>query len=129
MRGKNGTPATGAGTSGVPLPQRVAPVPSVTIVGPGRAGRSLAIALTDAGWPAPTLLGRGDDLRSAARGADLLVLATPDRAIAAVATTVEPDPGTTVVHLAGSLCLDVLAPHVRRASIHPLVALPTPAIG
>jgi predicted short-subunit dehydrogenase-like oxidoreductase (DUF2520 family) len=83
----------------------------------------------DVGWPAPTLLGRDDDVRSAAHGADLLILATPDRAIAGVAAAVEPDPETTVVHMAGSRCLDVLAPHVRRASIHPLVALPTPAIG
>ncbi len=68
-------------------------------------------------------------MRAAARGTDLLIVATPDGAIADVAAAVEPDPATTVVHLAGSLCLDVLAPHVRRASIHPLVALPTPAIG
>ena len=32
-------------------------------------------------------------------------------------------------HLSGSLGLDVLAGHARRGSLHPLVPLPTPAIG
>jgi predicted short-subunit dehydrogenase-like oxidoreductase (DUF2520 family) len=36
---------------------------------------------------------------------------------------------TVVAHVAGSLGLDVLVPHVRRASVHPLVALPSPDIG
>ncbi len=36
---------------------------------------------------------------------------------------------TVVVHLSGSLGLDVLAGHPRRGSLHPLVPLPNPAIG
>ena len=34
-----------------------------------------------------------------------------------------------VVHLSGSLGLDVLAPHPRRAALHPLVPLPDPEVG
>jgi predicted short-subunit dehydrogenase-like oxidoreductase (DUF2520 family) len=104
-------------------------LPLVRIVGPGRAGTSLALALTAAGWPAPELTGRGADLAPAAHGVDLLVLATPDGVLAEVAGAVDPDPSTVVVHLAGSLGLDVLAPHPRRASVHPLVALPDPQLG
>jgi predicted short-subunit dehydrogenase-like oxidoreductase (DUF2520 family) len=75
------------------------------------------------------MLGRDDDLRGAARGVDLLVIATPDAAIGTVARTVEPDESTVVAHLAGSLGLDVLAPHGRTAALHPLVALPNPDRG
>jgi predicted short-subunit dehydrogenase-like oxidoreductase (DUF2520 family) len=72
-------------------------------------------------------LRRGDDLRRAAAGADLLVVATPDAAVAEVAAAVEPSASTVVAHLAGSLGLDVLAPHARRAAIHPLRSIPTAA--
>ncbi len=99
------------------------------IVGPGRAGTSLAWALTGAGWVVAPLLGRDDDLSGAAADVDLLVLATPDDTLRSVARSVDRVPATVVAHLAGSLGLDVLAPHPRRASIHPLVALPTPEIG
>jgi predicted short-subunit dehydrogenase-like oxidoreductase (DUF2520 family) len=34
-----------------------------------------------------------------------------------------------VIHLSGSLGLDVLEPHARRGSLHPLTPLPTPAVG
>jgi len=109
------------------------------IIGGGRAGRSLALAMAQAGWRVDRVLGRGDDLAGAARGADLLVIATPDAAIAEVARAVDPvagaddgdrgGDGAVVAHLAGSLGLEVLAPHARRAAIHPLVALPTPELG
>jgi predicted short-subunit dehydrogenase-like oxidoreductase (DUF2520 family) len=49
--------------------------------------------------------------------------------VGAVARQVEPVPGTVVAHLAGSLGLDVLAPHPRRGSVHPLVALPDAEVG
>jgi predicted short-subunit dehydrogenase-like oxidoreductase (DUF2520 family) len=100
------------------------------IIGGGRAGRALALALTQAGWRVDRVLGRDDDLSGAAVGADLLVIATPDVAVAEVAAAVRPDPdGAVVAHLAGSLGLDVLAPHRRTAAIHPLVALPTAELG
>ena len=65
----------------------------------------------------------------AARGVDVLVIATPDGAIAPVAAHVAPVPGTVVLHLSGALGLDVLSPHPRRASLHPLVPLPSPEVG
>lgn len=102
---------------------------TVRIIGPGRAGTSLALALTNAGWDVAPMLKRGDPVAGAARGIDLLVLATPDAAIRDVAREVEPVPDTVVVHLSGSLGLDVLAPHERRAGLHPLVALPNPDVG
>jgi predicted short-subunit dehydrogenase-like oxidoreductase (DUF2520 family) len=102
---------------------------SIRIIGPGRAGTSLAAALSVRGWSFAGFLGRGDDLSGAARDVDLLVLAVPDDAIAEVAAAVEPVPATTVVHLSGSLGLHALAPHPRRAGLHPLVPLPNAAVG
>ncbi len=104
-------------------------LPTLRVVGPGRAGRSLQLALERAGWRALAPIGRDEDVAGAAAGADVVVIATPDAAIAEVAATVRPSPGVAVVHLAGSLGLDVLAPHERRASVHPLVALPEPVVG
>lgn len=104
-------------------------MPTIRIVGPGRAGRSLARALGGAGWRVLPLLGRGDDPASAAAGCDALVLAVPDEAISAVASSVAPSGRTVVMHLAGSLGPDVLVPHARRAVCHPLVALPDPDTG
>ncbi|MCU1460009.1 MAG: hypothetical protein JWO37_84 [Acidimicrobiales bacterium] len=101
-------------------------MPAVRLIGPGRAGRSLARALAAAGgWRVAGLLGRADDPVDAAAGVDLLVLAVPDAAIAEVAAAVRPSPGVVAAHLAGSLTLDVLGHHDRRASVHPLVAIPT----
>jgi predicted short-subunit dehydrogenase-like oxidoreductase (DUF2520 family) len=102
---------------------------TVRIIGPGRAGTSLALALTNAGWDVAPMLGRDDDLTVAAKGIDVLVVATPDGAIRDVAQSVEPVPTTVVAHLSGSLGLSVLAPHERRAAVHPLVALPNPDVG
>ena len=98
---------------------------AVRVIGPGRAGLSLARGLEKSGWRVAGTLGRGDDVREAAAGVDLLVIATPDGAIASVAAAVAPTDACVVAHLAGALGLDVLAPHVRRASVHPLRSLPT----
>ncbi|HVX23065.1 MAG TPA: DUF2520 domain-containing protein [Acidimicrobiales bacterium] len=104
-------------------------MPTVRFVGPGRAGRSLSAALAAAGWRVVGFVGRHDDVSTAADGVDVLVLATPDDAVAAVAAAVRPRPDTVVLHLSGSLGLDVLAPHRRRAALHPLVPLPNPHDG
>lgn len=80
-------------------------------------------ALTKAGWSPYEPLRRGDDLHAAAHGVDVLIIATPDAAIAEVAASVAPVEGCVVVHLSGSLGLDVLAPHTRRATVHPMLAL------
>ena len=96
----------------------------VRVIGPGRAGSSLATALSRAGWDVHPTLGRGDDLRGAAGGTDLLVIATPDHAIAEIARAVHPVERTVVAHLSGSAGLHPLVAHKRRAVLHPLVALP-----
>lgn len=84
--------------------------------------------LVAAGWSDAGSLGRDADVSGAAGGVDLLVVATPDAAVADVAARVAPVDGTVVAHLAGSLGLDVLAAagHRRVAAIHPLRAIPTP---
>jgi predicted short-subunit dehydrogenase-like oxidoreductase (DUF2520 family) len=103
--------------------------PTVRIIGPGRAGGALALALAEVGWTVLDPLGRSDDLRGAASGVDLVVIATPDASVADTAAAIEPVAATAVVHLAGSLGLDGLADHVRRAAVHPLVAMPDAEIG
>ena len=99
-------------------------VPSVRIIGAGRAGTALSIALDEVGWEVDPIPERDADLSEAARDVDLLVLATPDAVIDEVAGAIAPRADTVVAHLAGSLGLSVLAPHPRRAAIHPLVSLP-----
>ena len=105
------------------------PQPRLRIIGPGRAGLSFARALAAAGWTVTGVLGRHDDLTAAAEEVDLLLVATPDGSIAGVAAAVAPVAGTVVAHLAGSLGTGVLAPHPRRAAIHPLLPLPDPVTG
>jgi predicted short-subunit dehydrogenase-like oxidoreductase (DUF2520 family) len=99
-------------------------VTRVRIIGPGRAGSSLATALSRAGWEVLPALGRHDDLSAAAAGTDLLLIATPDQAISEVAHAVKPVERTVVAHVSGSAGLPPLAGHRRRAVLHPLVALP-----
>jgi predicted short-subunit dehydrogenase-like oxidoreductase (DUF2520 family) len=65
----------------------------------------------------------------AAAGVDLLVIATPDPAIAEVAAAVTAVPTTVLAHLAGALGLDVLAGHERTGALHPLVSLPDAETG
>jgi predicted short-subunit dehydrogenase-like oxidoreductase (DUF2520 family) len=101
----------------------------VRIIGPGRAGTSLHRALSRAHWPVEPLLGRGDDLSDAASGVDLLLIATPDAAVAAVAGAITPADDVVVAHLSGVLGLAPLASHRRIAVLHPLVALPDPERG
>jgi predicted short-subunit dehydrogenase-like oxidoreductase (DUF2520 family) len=81
------------------------------------------------GYEAEGALGRGASVVDAACGVDLLVIATPDDEVRRVADKVTPVPTTVVIHLSGSLGLDVLEGHRRRGSLHPLMPLPTAAIG
>ncbi|HET9089012.1 MAG TPA: DUF2520 domain-containing protein [Acidimicrobiales bacterium] len=97
----------------------------VTIVGSGRAGQSFTIALGAAGHDVTLLhhdeLGRVDG--------EVVLLAVPDDALAEVARALAPDASRVVVHVAGSRTLEVLAPHSRVASLHPLAALSSPERG
>lgn len=100
----------------------------VRVIGPGRAGSALAAALRSAGWRVDGPLGRDHDAALATTGARVVMLAVPDPAVADVAASLAPGEAV-VAHVAGSLRLDVLAPHERVASVHPLVSLPDGAIG
>ena len=62
-------------------------------------------------------------MRDAAGDVELVVIATPDRSIAEVAVSIVPVGHVAVMHLSGAYGLDVLAPHVRRAALHPLMTL------
>ncbi len=102
---------------------------SVRIVGPGRAGTSFALALAEVGWEVDQMLGSDDDPSDAAVGVDLVLVCTPDASVSSVAGRIEPSMHAVVAHVAGSLGLDALAGHERRASVHPLVALPGGEVG
>jgi predicted short-subunit dehydrogenase-like oxidoreductase (DUF2520 family) len=104
-------------------------VTTFRLIGPGRAGLSLAAALEAVGHRCQGLVGRGEPLGDAAGGVDVLLIATPDDTVAEVAAQVAPVPTTAVLHLSGSLGTATLSPHLRRGSLHPLVPLPSPAVG
>ncbi len=94
------------------------------VIGRGRAGGSIARALVSVGWEERPALGRGDDVAAAGHDVDLVVIATPDAAIEPVATAVDRQPDTVVVHLSGSKGLAVLGDHHRVGALHPLMTLP-----
>lgn len=98
------------------------------VVGPGRAGGALAQALTDAGWRVDGPLGREHDPATTTSDVRIVLLAVPDGAVADVAASLHPG-DAVVAHVAGSLGLDVLAPHARVGSVHPLVSLPDAELG
>jgi predicted short-subunit dehydrogenase-like oxidoreductase (DUF2520 family) len=81
---------------------------SVTVIGAGRAGSTIAARLRE----------RGVALRD---DGELRLLCVPDRAIAEVAAAVEPGPW--VAHVSGGTPLAALDPHARRFSVHPLQTL------
>jgi predicted short-subunit dehydrogenase-like oxidoreductase (DUF2520 family) len=120
------------------------------LVGPGRAGTTIATVLVSRGWRAVAVSGRRADapstLRVAAslgaracdvvdvgRGAELVIVATPDNAIAATAAALAPGlrADALVVHLSGACSvaeLDKLAvarADVRLGSLHPLQTIPS----
>ena len=102
---------------------------AVRVIGAGRAGRSFAKAIDDlVDWDVIDMRGRGVAIDDAAADVDLVLIATPDTAVADVAAAIRPG-RAVVAHVAGSLGLDVLAPHDRRAALHPLMSLPDAEIG
>lgn len=109
------------------------------VVGRGRAGRSFQAALATVGWDVEIVAARqfvehtnGDAVRTAHAesfgSADLIVLAVPDEAIAAVSAAIPATSGL-VIHVSGATGLDVLGRHDRAGSIHPLMSLPDAEIG
>lgn len=99
------------------------------VIGPGRAGLSVALALEAVGYHSEGVVRRGGPVRDAARGVDVLLIATPDDTVTEVSAQIAPVGSTVVLHLSGSLGLEALASHPRRGSLHPLVPLPSPAVG
>ena len=95
---------------------------NISIVGAGRAGSSFASALELGGRDVELV--HHDDLSSIGDSA-LVILCVPDDAIANVAASIVPREERVIAHVAGSRNLDVLAPHPRVGSLHPLMALPS----
>jgi predicted short-subunit dehydrogenase-like oxidoreductase (DUF2520 family) len=125
-----------------------------SVVGPGRAGGSIALALVERGFPCVAVAGRAPDaehvvglaarlgasrrrVEDAGAGASVVLVATPDAAISEVAAVLAPglEPGSLVLHLSGACTLselDKLAlarPDVRLGSLHPLQSLPSIDLG
>ena len=96
---------------------------SFRVVGAGRAGGAFARALQSVGWRLDQTFGRDDDIRDAAQGVDAVIIATPDRAIGDVARAIRRSASTVLIHLSGASGTHVLAPHPRRAAVHPLMTL------
>jgi predicted short-subunit dehydrogenase-like oxidoreductase (DUF2520 family) len=118
--------------------------PAIAIVGPGRAGSTLARALAASGYYVAAIAGRDPEHAralayevtarpvstpaAAAALAELLVLAVPDDAIAGVAAQLATAEmgweGKQVVHLSGAQDREVLAPLKARGAstgvFHPL---------
>jgi predicted short-subunit dehydrogenase-like oxidoreductase (DUF2520 family) len=124
------------------------------LVGPGRAGTTLAVALVARGWSPLAVAGRHADAPStlegarrlgapavevadAGRGVELVLVATPDAAIADTAAALAPglEPGALVVHLSGACSLRELdklrteRPDVELGSLHPLQSMPSVELG
>jgi len=126
------------------------PSGTLALVGPGRAGTTVAVALAARGWTPVAVAGRAHDAPStraaadrlgaravdtadAGRDADLVIVATPDAAIAdaALALAAGLRPGALVIHLSGACPLEELGklqterPDVATGALHPLQSLPT----
>jgi predicted short-subunit dehydrogenase-like oxidoreductase (DUF2520 family) len=97
----------------------------ITIVGAGRAGASLYDALSAVGHDVQ--LRHHDELRDV--DSELVLLCVPDDAIETVSNELSVDEDTVVAHVAGSRGLAELSRHSRRASMHPLAALPNRWVG
>src|SRR5262249_36332575 len=130
--------------------------PEVSIIGAGRLGTALAIALAGEGYSIGSLVARRrDSARRAAalldastrvlalkelvdRPAELLLIATPDDQIPLVAAALarlnwETDGTPTALHTSGALSAEQLAPLARKGwstgSVHPLVSVSEPNVG
>lgn len=104
---------------------------SFSLVGPGRVGQSLAAWAAARGARCLGIAGRREVPGLVTAGQDLLLLAVPDAAFAAVAAELARRPQAAVaLHTAGSLDAEVLAPlragGTAIGSLHPLKAFPHP---
>ena len=88
----------------------------IDVIGRGRMGEAIALALEDAGLPVRGPLARGAD----GDGAAIVILCVPDREIANAAKLIIDGP--VVGHVSASAPLDLLAPH-ERFGLHPLLSV------
>jgi predicted short-subunit dehydrogenase-like oxidoreductase (DUF2520 family) len=127
---------------------------ALALIGPGRAGTTLAAALVARGWRVVAVAGRATDAPStraaaarfdapavdvaeAGRAADLVIVATPDALIAETAGALAPGVrgGALVLHLSGACTLGELdklrlaRPDVAVGSLHPLQSFPSAEVG
>jgi predicted short-subunit dehydrogenase-like oxidoreductase (DUF2520 family) len=117
--------------------------PVIGIIGAGAVGTALGVALSRAGWPVAAAAsrdpGRREQFRHLVPGArtfaepnalldevELIIVAVPDDAIAAVAGSVRMYSGQAMVHTSGALGPEVLAGAMAAGTqvgaFHPLVA-------
>ncbi len=125
-------------------------LPSITVVGPGRVGTTLSVALARAGWPRVILAGRSAPALSDALGpapsglttcaldglqmsGDTWILAVTDDAIAEVCRDLADSGligrGAVMLHLSGahsSAVLEPCRPCAALGSVHPLQTFPEP---
>lgn len=139
------------------MPKTNKPKPDVSIIGTGRLGTALAIALSSEGYSINALIARrrGNARRAAALldgptrvmavkdladspSPVLLLIATPDDQIATVAEMLSEldwldGKTSTVLHTSGALSSDVLTPLRDKGwstgSLHPLVSVSEPKAG
>lgn len=144
----------------MPIKDRPNSAPSVSIIGPGRLGQAMAISLARSGYAIKALVARrrakaekaaislglpgkriqalSFDRLAEMEPTDLILIATPDDAIAIVvqqlATVKGGAPAKRVVlHTSGALSSEVLSPLAKigfhTGSLHPLVSVSDPVSG
>ena len=89
----------------------------------------MGAALTTSGGYSVSYVSHRDALETAATDSDVLLIATPDHAIAEIAAAVQPNEDCVVAHLAGSIGLEPVRHHPRHGALHPLVSLPSAELG
>jgi predicted short-subunit dehydrogenase-like oxidoreductase (DUF2520 family) len=135
------------------------PNPTISIIGAGRLGTALAIALTSKGYPIRALAARraaharkaitlsglpattlalGADQLEQLPPSDLVLITTPDDIIGGIAQTIarlgrSARRRSTFLHTSGALSSAVLAPLAKRGfhtgSLHPLISVSDPRVG
>jgi predicted short-subunit dehydrogenase-like oxidoreductase (DUF2520 family) len=117
--------------------------PIIGIVGAGAVGTALGVALSRAGWPIHAVASRDANRRERFRSlvevtrvfadpepildeVELIILAVPDDAVAALAGSLRMYSGQAMIHTSGALGAEVLAPAMAAGTqigaFHPLVA-------
>lgn len=135
------------------------PKPTLSIIGAGRLGTALTIALTSKGYPIRAVaarraanarkaialyklpsqtLGLGADQLEQLPPSDLVLITTPDDVIGSIAQTIaglgrSARYRSTFLHTSGALSSAVLAPLAKRGfhtgSLHPLISVSDPRAG